>query len=437
VLYLRAPDGRIFNLPAGSSLAGAADSTTPRASGATAETIIEPSDDPDYTAALAAYFTERWDTAVELFTRVLAKYPEHRQAAERLAEAQRHQQLAQWDTDAREAAEQGRWEVAVAALERLHAAKPDRSDVQQQLEHARTQEKIAALQADLRRMHHARQWQAVIAVGEQLAEIDPQLTDQNGLVSAAKTELAEKALADRYRAGLLQLDRGDRVAAAETFAAIETERPGYRDAAALLARARERSAEPEQQAATAQRAPAPPRPALPPETPSPSRAEPTGSRVQASTPTRTPQSERPPASPQPTPDAPSLPAAPAQAGPVPPRDTGEPTSPDPGHTATPSVTGRGKRLGIRHVLWALIPVLSLGTLVPVPFAHAAARLHDRRLWLITTAYVIAWVLVLRMTIATESGYLYVSLMFVATAHAWWLRQRVFAEPSASLPTTEP
>jgi tetratricopeptide (TPR) repeat protein len=312
VLYLRAPDGRIFNLPAGSSLAGAADSTTPRASVATAETIIEPSDDPDYTAALAAYFTERWDTAVELFTRVLAKYPEHRPAAERLAEAQRHQQLAQWDTEAREAAEQGRWEVAVAALERLHAAQPDRSDVQQQLEHARAQEKIAALQADLRRLHDARQWQAVVAVGEQLAEIDPQLADQNGLVSSAKTELAEKALADRYRSGLLQLDRGDRVAAAETFSAIEAERPSYRDAAALLARARERPAEPEQQPATAQRAPAPPRPALPPETPSPSRGEPTDSRIPASTPTRTPQSERPPASPQPPPDAASpLPAAPA------------------------------------------------------------------------------------------------------------------------------
>ena len=288
VLYLRAPDGRIFNLPAGSSLAGAADSTTPRASVATAETIIEPSDDPDYTAALAAYFTERWDTAVELFTRVLAKYPEHRPAAERLAEAQRHQQLAQWDTEAREAAEQGRWEVAVAALERLHAAQPDRSDVQQQLEHARTQEKIAALQADFRRLHDARQWQAVVAVGEQLAEIDHQLADQNGLVSSAKTELAEKALADRYRSGLLQLDRGDRVAAAETFSAIEAERPSYRDAAALLARARERPAEPEQQPATAQRAPAPPRPALPPETPSPSRGEPTDSRIPASTPTRTP-----------------------------------------------------------------------------------------------------------------------------------------------------
>jgi hypothetical protein len=332
---------------------------------------------------------------------VLAKYPEHRPAAERLAEAQRHQQLAQWDTEAREAAEQGRWEVAVAALERLHAAQPDRSDVQQQLEHARTQEKIAALQADLRRMHDARQWQAVVAVGEQLAEIDPQLADQSGLVSSAKTELAEKALADRYRAGLLQLDRGDRVAAAETFSAIEAERPGYRDAAALLARARERPAEPEQQPATAQRAPAPPGPALPPETPS---------------------------SPSP------LPAAPAQAGPVTPRDTGEPTSPDPGHTATPSVIGRGKRLGILRVLWALIPVLSIGFLTPVPFAHAAIRLHDRRLWLITSAYVIVWLWIVS-ELSDNFAPLF-ALGVVATAHALWLRRRVFAEPSASPPPTE-
>ena len=50
--------------------------TTPTAQ---PDVVVELYDDPEYTAALAAYFTERWDTAVDLLTRVLARYPDHPQ----------------------------------------------------------------------------------------------------------------------------------------------------------------------------------------------------------------------------------------------------------------------------------------------------------------------------------------------------------------------
>lgn len=168
----------------------------------------------------------------------------------------------------------------------------------------------------------------------------------------------------------------------------------------------------------------------------------TDNRAPASTPTRTPQPEGPPArpAPQPAQDSPSPPpAAPAQTRIVRPHDTGVPTSLVPGHTATPSVIRRGKRLGIRHVLWALMPVLSFGVLVPVPFAHAAVRLHDRRLWLITSAYVTAWIPLFVTSIATDgvADFLYLTLAVIATAHALPLRRRVFAESSASPPPTEP
>jgi tetratricopeptide (TPR) repeat protein len=205
---------------------------------AKSDTAVEPHDDPEYTAALAAFFTERWDEAVELLTRVLERYPDHSQAADRLTEARRQQQLTGWDADARQAAEQGRWAEAVEALEHLSADMPDVPDIAQRLKHARTKHEITSLQADLVRMHSAQQWSAAIAIGEQLAELDPSLADPDGLVTAAQAGLAEAALADHYRAGLLQLDRGDLVAAADTFTAIEAERPGYRDTAALLARAR-------------------------------------------------------------------------------------------------------------------------------------------------------------------------------------------------------
>jgi hypothetical protein len=59
---------------------------------------------------------ERWDTAVDLLTRVLDQYPHHPQTAERLAEAQRQQRLAGWDAASRQAAEQGRWVNAVLTV---------------------------------------------------------------------------------------------------------------------------------------------------------------------------------------------------------------------------------------------------------------------------------------------------------------------------------
>ncbi|HEY9377182.1 MAG TPA: TIR domain-containing protein [Jiangellaceae bacterium] len=201
---------------------------------------VELYDDPEYTAALAAYFTERWDTAVDLLTRVAERYPDHPQATERLAGARQQQQIARWDADAREAIEQGRWAAAVEALEHIAAAEPDRTDIAERLEHAQTQQRISDLQADLRRMHAAEEWSAAVAIGAQLAELHPSLADPDGLVTAARAGLAEAALADRYSTGLRQMDRGDLAAAAETFAAILAERPDYRDAPALLARIRER-----------------------------------------------------------------------------------------------------------------------------------------------------------------------------------------------------
>jgi hypothetical protein len=181
-----------------------------------------------------------------------------------------------------------------------------------------------------------------------------------------------------------------------------------------------------------------PSPPQPPPTakPSPSRDElTTDNRAQASTPTRTPPPDGPPA-----PDSPSpQPTAPAQARTAMPHDTGAPTNLAPGHTTTAPVIPRGNRLGIRHVLWALMPVLSFGILVPVPFVHAAVRLRDKRLWLITAAYIMIWLplLIAAFGYGFVADYLLLSLAVVATAHALWLRRRVFADPSASRPSTEP
>jgi hypothetical protein len=104
-------------------------------------------------------------------------------------------------------------------------------------------------------------------------------------------------------------------------------------------------------------------------------------------------------------------------------------------------------------------VLSFGILTPVPFVHAAVRLRDRRLWLITAAYASAWLaLLITMLVTVPSGTganagpsvpsgtivadvsslgfdvafpLSLALAVAATVHAFVLRRRVFPRPSPS------
>ena len=89
----------------------------------------------------------------------------------------------------------------------------------------------------------------------------------------------------------------------------------------------------------------------------------------------------------------------------------------------------------RHLLWALTPLLSLGLLMPFPFAESAARKHSARLWLLTLPYVSIWLALLLVIIIQGSlGHLkpsltaaiwLLALSVIAALNALWLRHRVF------------
>jgi hypothetical protein len=114
-----------------------------------------------------------------------------------------------------------------------------------------------------------------------------------------------------------------------------------------------------------------------------------------------------------------------------------------GATHLVSAPKLGRVMSILSVLWALLPALSLGflapILLPIPFVHAAIRLRDRRLWLLSSAYFVAslalWILCITATANNWDNALaafYIILLVldvVATIHAFQLRYRVFAPPS--------
>jgi hypothetical protein len=99
-----------------------------------------------------------------------------------------------------------------------------------------------------------------------------------------------------------------------------------------------------------------------------------------------------------------------------------------------------RRLGVGTVLWALILALSFGLLAPVPFAHAAVRLQQRRLWVVTAPYAIGVVALFVFSTAPNGswgdavfGTVLFALMVVGTIHAFVLRGRVFTPPPAPAP----
>ena len=203
-----------------------------------------------YDEALAAFWTDQFDRAVELLEQVLAIWPDDPAASVKLEQARRQQQLTTRFAQACTAAEAADWEQAVAGFAQVSDIDPGYRDVAVRLENAREQQQIAALRAEARRLYDARQWAAVVKAGDRLRALDPDAADLDDLMTSARTELAaaERAeqIAEDYRAALRMLDAGAWQQAADALEEFAQVNPGYRDTSALLAHARSLVNEPKQ-----------------------------------------------------------------------------------------------------------------------------------------------------------------------------------------------
>jgi tetratricopeptide (TPR) repeat protein len=195
-----------------------------------------------YDRALAAFWTEQWDEAVDLLGQILSRRPGYADAARKLEVARRQQELASHYAQASAAADAGDWEQAVAQYAMVAEADPDYRDTNGRLAEARQQHQLATLQAEAERLHRAGQWAAVIKVGEQLQAIDPAAADPAGLMTSARAELAAQqraaALAADYHNGLRLFDAGRWEEAVAAFERITRLDSTYQDVPALLGRSR-------------------------------------------------------------------------------------------------------------------------------------------------------------------------------------------------------
>jgi sugar lactone lactonase YvrE len=215
VLYLRAPDGRVF--------------TRDRISG------------PDRPAREDADRPGQEDAARH------GREEADRQARE---EAERRaKDLATRYVLACAAAEARDWDQALIAFTMIADVDPGYRDVRERVEEVRKHQRIAALQAEARQLHQAAQWAAVVEVGQRLHVLDPAAADPEGLVTSARAELAATERTERldadYQAALRLLDAGHWHQAIDRLERVAEVNPAYRATPALLNQARRQLAKSE------------------------------------------------------------------------------------------------------------------------------------------------------------------------------------------------
>ena len=205
VLYMRAPQGAIFQLP-----------ETPRVRQRTPQPALEIDKELEqrlehlFTEGLAAFWVEDWDKACRSFQAIVEVRSDYPDATARLEEAKRQRRLNALHGQAQQAQQAQQWPEAVAALEALTAEAGDFKGAAGMLRSAKAQKQLADLYAEARRLSQAKQWQAVVNVFAQIAALQADYADPDGLLPAAQKEVAElkrqAELDELYRRAVREMD---------------------------------------------------------------------------------------------------------------------------------------------------------------------------------------------------------------------------------------
>ncbi len=251
VLYMRAPDGRIFDVAAAARPAPPTQPAPPAPPAPAAPVAAPPKSQADVArrlqeaevAALEAYYQGDWTAAIALYGEILVLQPDRPGAAAKLAAAQRNQALEQAYAAGKQAFDAQDWPAAAEKLQAVARTDAAYRDVAALLAEAKHRSALGELYAEARLLASAGSWEAVCQAFERMAALDPAPPDPDGLLPLARERLAAaeqaRKLSELYADGLRLLDAGQPAEALRRFEAIQALQPGYRQTAGLLARARD------------------------------------------------------------------------------------------------------------------------------------------------------------------------------------------------------
>ncbi len=212
VLYMRSPDGRIFDIaaapetpaqpPAAAPVAPAAPEPAPQAAtqpgkqptrmGSTVlDKVRKQLLDQLYGQALTAFYSEQWEQAVTLLEQVEAVQRGYEEAAARLAEARPLAQQARLFRLAGEARAAQDWEAAASRLQALVELNPNYPDAVRLLAEIDREHTLADLYQEAQLLHGLGQWQAVLRVFVRISALQPNYPDPDGLRESARRHHCE------------------------------------------------------------------------------------------------------------------------------------------------------------------------------------------------------------------------------------------------------
>lgn len=230
VLYMRTPDGVIFEIPPSTHHPGPSDLHQPNQ-----DTLAAP-----YTEALSAYWVGDWATACEHLQAIVAEDPDYADAASKLAEAKQRRAWESLYAEACLAEQEGDLPGAIKALEELVAQAPDYLDAESLLAGLRKQSRLEELETEAKRLSEAQQWRAVVGVFAEIQDLDPHYPDEEGLLSTAQQEVEEllqlEKLEAQYARAVRQMECDDWNQARLLLLEIQSVDPEHRETAQLIAK---------------------------------------------------------------------------------------------------------------------------------------------------------------------------------------------------------
>jgi len=246
VLYMRCEDGRVFEVEASETSPQVRQAPTPPAP-ARPDPEAAARRERTYTQALAAFYSDQWEEACTLLRQIVAEEPGYREAAARLAQAEKEGRLAELYRAGASALADHNWSEASRSLSELVGLAPQYRDAAALAEEARRKATLADLQQEARMLATAGRWRPILKVFDRIQTIDSSYGDPEGLLAAARqqVEIEEHDLkvAQLYAEGVRLLDEAQWAKAVTRLQEVQRLQPGYQATGGLLERGQRALAE--------------------------------------------------------------------------------------------------------------------------------------------------------------------------------------------------
>jgi len=252
VLYMRSPDGRIFDV-----------STEVPSAGPGRE---QPEDREEeerrnrlnelYAQARSLHRDREWQRVVDVFDQINALDPAYPDPEGLLALARAELAAVEQERAVAALYNQGirhmqteEWSKAREYFEEIQRLEPGYQDTERLLSQARQEEerknRLDELEAEAHRLHQDREWQGVVDVFDQIKALDPTYPDPEGLLTSARGALdQERRMATLYDQGVRHLNAEEWSEALEYFEEVQRLEPGHRETERLLSQVRQVLAKP-------------------------------------------------------------------------------------------------------------------------------------------------------------------------------------------------